>query len=97
MARREEQGQPAGILEILFGEMRSAVQDIRSKLIDEGWFGRRAGASPQQNLARDWGGPSIHDQPGLSISRPPFEEQWAARAPGEARDAAEPGGMDLDR
>lgn len=83
MARREQQGQPAGILEFLFGEMRSAVQDIRGKLIDEGWFGRRA-APPSQFDASPLG---WHREPSGVDAGPPrqsFDEAWAPRERGDA-------------
>lgn len=64
----------------LWGAAGDALADIRSKLIDEGWFGRR-GPSTGQNLAQDWGGPSIHDTPGDLPRGPGFEEAWAVREP----------------
>lgn len=96
MARREHQGQPAGIFDFLFGEMRSAVQDVRSKLIDEGWFGRRA-APPSQLDAPSLG---WHREPTGTSAGPPrqsFEEAWAPRERGDTPDVGEPAGPDLDR
>ncbi len=64
-----------GFAEFLFGQAAEAVADIRSKLIDEGWFGRRSPAAPS---GLGWEKPEA-DAPALSS----FEEQWAAREPGE--------------
>lgn len=64
----------------IWGAAGDALADIRSKLIDEGWFGRR-GPSTGQNLAQDWGGPSIHDTPSDLPRGPSFEEAWAVREP----------------
>lgn len=95
MVRRE---QPAGILEFLFGEMRSALQDIRGKLLDEGWFGRRA-APPSQFEASSLG---WHREPASADAGAPhrasFQEQWAARDPAASPDiAASEQGIGIDR
>lgn len=88
---REQPGRDSGLFAAVFGTLADAVQDVRSKLIDEGWFGRR-GVSPERTLAQDWGGPTIHQD---LMARPSFEEAWAPRA-GEPS-PVEPGGLDLDR
>ncbi len=31
---------PRGVLSYLFGELGRAVQDIRQRVVEEGWFGR---------------------------------------------------------
>lgn len=89
---RERANRPAGLLEFLFAELRGAVADMRSKVVEEGWFGRSA-ARPN-SLAKDWSGPSVH---GASLpARPSFEEAWAPRPPGEAaRDHDK--GFDIER
>lgn len=88
---REPQDRDSGLFAAVFGTLLNAAQDIRSKLIDEGWFGRR-GVSADRALAQDWTGPTIHHD---LMARPSFEEGWAAR--GGDRGPAEPGGVDMDR
>ncbi|WP_421729378.1 hypothetical protein [Brevundimonas sp.] len=77
----------------LWGAAGDAIADIRTKLIDEGWFGRRA-ASGGQNLAQEWGGPSIHDTPGAMAGGSSFEEAWAVREPTSDGERAQEIGID---
>lgn len=71
-----------GLAEFLFQQFRSAVEDARAKLIDEGWFGRRSNAPGGHDLGHEWAGPSIHDTPDKAPASSSFEEQWAPREPG---------------
>lgn len=75
-----------GIADFLFGQAAEAIADIRSKLIDEGWFGRRSPATP---TSLGWEKPGGTDAPVSS-----FEEQWAAREPGQPSPAAPDHGID---
>ncbi|MDO8381021.1 hypothetical protein [Phenylobacterium sp.] len=84
----------SGIADFLFGQFRDAVQDIRSKLVDEGWFGRRSAPPGGMDLARDWSGPSVHETPGRLPSSPSFEEQWAPCERGDP--APDPGAPSHD-
>lgn len=78
----------------LWGAMGDAVADIRSKLIDEGWFGRRVGERPGGGLADGWNGPSIHNTPRDLPRGPSFEEAWAVREPAEQPGHERDVGMD---
>lgn len=63
-----------GWLDRLLGTVGDAVGDIRSKLIDEAWFGRgpaRAGGTVA---------PTVRSADDL-LPRRSFEEDWAPRAP----------------
>lgn len=94
---------PPTIGEFLFNEVRSAFQDIRQKVVEEGWFGRVTTPKPVIGVGKDGPGaidlsnhPTVHD--GLGPQRQSFEELWAPR-----ERAAEPAeiqkerGHDLDR
>ncbi|KDP95308.1 hypothetical protein ER13_04055 [Brevundimonas sp. EAKA] len=67
----------------VFGEV---VADMRAKLIDEGWFGRRTPDRPGDALANLWGVTS-GDQ---------FARDWAVCEPGEVQ-ADQDKGAELDR
>lgn len=69
----------------LWGALGDAVADIRNKLIDEGWFGRRIGERTGSGLSAGWDGPSIHDTPRDLPRGPSFEEAWAVREPGASQ------------
>jgi hypothetical protein len=98
-----ERAKPQGIGEFLFNEIRSAFQDIRQKVVEEGWFGRVTTPKPVVGVGRE--GPeaiglgdraTIHE--GLGERSPSFEELWAPRE--RSTDAAEiqkEHGHDLDR
>ncbi len=94
---------PQGIGEFLFNEIRSAFQDIRQKVVEEGWFGRVTTPKPVVGLGKDGPEaiglgkrPTIHE--GLGERRPSFEEQWAPRERSkEAADIQKEHGHDLDR
>lgn len=90
---RERPEQRGGVLEFLRAGLGDAVSDIRSKLIEEGWFGRRSGApSGGASLASDWTGPTVH---GAALPpRQSFEEAWAPR---KADQEPSPPGMEIDR
>lgn len=76
----------------LWEALGDAVADIRSKLIDEGWFGRRAGERPGGGQGLGWDGPSIHDTPRDLPRGPSFEEAWAVREPAASPESGlEPG------
>ncbi len=83
---------PPGIGEFLFNEIRSAFQDVRQKVVEEGWFGRVVTPAPVVEVGKEGpeaiglgNRPTIHE--GLEQRRPSFEEQWAPRE--RSADAAE--------
>ena len=76
----------------LWGAVGDAVADIRSKLIDEGWFGRRVGDRP--GGAQGWDGPTIHDTPRDLPRGPSLEEAWALREPAGSHERGPEPGMD---
>lgn len=98
-----ERARPQGIGEFLFNEIRSAFQDIRQKVVEEGWFGRVVTPAPVVEVGKDGpeaiglgNRPTIHE--GLGERRPSFEELWAPRE--RSKDTAEiqkEHGHDLDR
>lgn len=90
-----------GVFDFLFGELSHAVQDIRSKLIDEGWFGRRA-APPSQFDANPLGWDRAPERETIwtdrsGSQRQSFEEAWAPRDPSEGPSPVESSDHDLDR
>ncbi|MFN7388404.1 hypothetical protein [Brevundimonas sp.] len=78
----------------LWGVVGDAVADIRSKLIDEGWFGRRVGERPGGGMGQGWEGPTIHDTPRDLPRGPSFEEAWAVREPAELQGRGPEPGLD---
>lgn len=82
---------PVGIAEFLFNELRQAFQDVRQKVVEEGWFGRVVTAAPVVELGKET--PEAHDS--RREHRPTFEELWGTRpAPTETEHQQE---VDLDR
>jgi hypothetical protein len=80
----EKRAKPPGIGEFLFNELRHAFQDIRQKVVEEGWFGRVVTAAPVIELGKDQ--PVSDDRERASESpivapehRPTFEELWGPR------------------
>ena len=100
---------PLGIGEYLFAEMRQAFQDIRQKLVEEGWFGRVVTAAPvvevDHALASERGGLYGDDhRPMREIGaapaehRPSFEDLWRPREGGEpTADHAQEHDIGMDR
>lgn len=94
---------PPSIGEFLFNEIRSAFQDIRQKVVEEGWFGRVVTPAPVVEVGKDGpeatglgNRPTIHE--GLGERRPSFEEQWTPRERSpEAADIQKEHGHDFDR
>ena len=68
----------ASVLDDVLSAMKDAVDDIRSKLIDEGWFGRRAAPPSQFDVT-----PGGNGRQPFDMERPSFDEAWAARPAGE--------------
>lgn len=69
-----------GLWEIVLGGIGGAIDDARTKLIDEAWFGRRsfssdAGFEPPEHPSPDDHEPSPMDY----LAQ--FEEFWAPREP----------------
>lgn len=78
------------LADFLFDLGRDAVADVRAKLIDEGWFGRR---TPDANRAAHdlgWG-------QGASPTLDDFEKQWAVREPGDGERTAPVPDHGMDR
>jgi hypothetical protein len=103
---RERSNHPGGILDALLGGFGQALADIRGKLIDEGWFGRRA-APPRQFDVSPLGWERAPerdtvwtDRTGVP-TRQTFEELWAPREraeqPGEMPGHGELGQAEMDR
>lgn len=87
---------PPSVGEFLFNELRSAIRDVRLKLLDEGWFGRRSASNTQA----DGFSFDVNPQPDPSEAfygrRPSFEERWATREPSQEK-TAQDRGHDIDR
>lgn len=87
MPRRQE-----SLFDTLFTMAGEAVADVRSKLIDEGWFGRRGPTGgtidriPNEFFDTERG-KAFHNSPS-------FEEQWAVRDPAEPHPTHD---MDMER
>jgi len=71
-----------GIFAFLFGELGRAVQDVRQRVVEEGWFGRITTPLPREP----------HGSPAAPTERPiTFEDLWPrhegpADAPGREPD-----------
>lgn len=78
-----------GFLGALFNELRYAVQDIRQKVVEQGWFGQVTSAKPVIEMhTTTEPGPKSEDLYGQDLRsplerRPSFEEQWQTREPGQ--------------
>lgn len=75
-------------LDRLLAGFGRAVEDVRSKLIEEGWFGRRT-ANPSAAQRLGWERDALSDVPdeffvdrASLVRRPSFEEAWRTREPG---------------
>lgn len=82
-------GERQGVFAFLFGELGRAVQDIRQRVVEEGWFGRIT--TP---IARD------HAPSGTSPAERPitFEDLWPRHDGPADTHAREPDiGRDIDR
>lgn|GEM_PF-3304752 len=94
---------PLGLGEFLFNEIRSAFQDVRQKVLEEGWFGRVVTPAPVIEVGKEGpeaiglgNRPTIHD--GLGERRQSFEELWAPRAPDAPKPELDKShGHDIDR
>ena len=78
---RETNGRTSGVADALLNSAGDAIGDIRTKLIDEGWFGRST-ASPETTGANSLGWdvePSKPRTSGEMQARLSFEEAWATR------------------
>ena len=63
--------------QFLFDQAKDAVGDIRSKLIDEAWFGRPAHSPGRlDHPTLGWDLPEGHEAQGRSPD--PFEGRWSA-------------------
>jgi hypothetical protein len=101
-----ERQRPPGVMQYLFAELRQGFQDIRQKVIEEGWFGRVVTAAPvievDRSLTQDrdafYG--SDHsplkapDSPGER--RPSFEELWKPREHDAERSTEHHKGHDIE-
>jgi hypothetical protein len=90
-----EKHRPASLGEFLFAELRSAIQDVRQKLVEEGWFGRVVTPAPVTDAAREQGAPPPHD---WGSDRPTLGELMAQRASSPGREPSrEQHAQDLER
>ena len=80
-----------GFWDKLLGGVGEAIADARSKLVDEGWFGRSDAASVTERTIAQAPEQSLY---GTTRS---FEELWAPRAPGEATPGPEREAPGIDR
>jgi hypothetical protein len=93
-----ERSRPPGVAEYLFAELRQAFQDIRQKVVEEGWFGRVVTAAPvvdERPVAPEG---EILNKDLDQTRRPSFEELWATRERSpEAAEQEHQRDMDFDR
>ena len=92
---------PQGLVGFFFNEWRQAIQDIRQKVVEQGWFGRVTTPKPvvempfqtvEGNSTADRAHEMPHDQ------RPSFEELWAPKDRTEPpRGRVPEHGIDIDR
>ncbi len=95
---KNEGQKPASLGAYLFAELRHAFQDMRQKVIEEGWFGRVVTAAPVIEADTALGAESAYDKDRRSVfgddsflrnasatDAPSFDERWATRdhAPAE--------------
>lgn len=102
-----ERQKPPGMVQYLFAELRQGFQDIRQKVIEEGWFGRVVTAAPVVEVDRSltanrdaFYGSDHHPlgASGDSIERrPTFEELWRPRERDVGPEIAPEHGPDIDR
>jgi hypothetical protein len=68
-------------LEFLFNELRQSFQDVRQKLVEEGWFGRVTTAKPVVEVQPDHADVAPSNSPSareiLDERRPSFDDQWS--------------------
>ncbi len=94
----KDQPKPAGLGEFLFNELRQAIQDIRQKVLEQGWFGRVTTPKPVVEMPFETVGDRSTDASSPAQShRPSFEEQWATREPAKMTREAPSHEIELDR
>lgn len=84
---------PPSIGEYLFAELRQAFQDIRQKVIEEGWFGRVVTAAPVVEVS-PLEQERVVEPSGPAEQRRSFEELW--RPAERGHDLEWPIGLDID-
>jgi hypothetical protein len=68
---------PPGIGEFLFNELRQAFQDIRQKVVEEGWFSRVTTPKPVVELGREPIEEPVHGQREIAPEyRPSFDDLY---------------------
>lgn len=74
------------LFDFLFREAANAIQDVRQKVVEEGWFGRVVTAAPVIEVEKLGEGSSADLYGRGPAIEPPrtasFEEQWAPRERG---------------
>jgi hypothetical protein len=72
---------PLSVADYLWGELRQAFQDVRQKLVEEGWFGRVVTAAPVVEMERDQSPENASRNAPAQPERdhPSFDEMWAVR------------------
>ena len=81
------------MLDDLLSGFKNAIDDTRSKLIDEDWFGRRAAPPSQFDVGT---GPASGREP-FAMARPSFEDGWAVRSPADALSHDDPADREIER
>lgn len=86
---------PAGLGQFFFNELRQAIQDIRQKVVEQGWFGRVTTPKPviEMPFQTVENNASAHElDRGRRLS---FEELWAPTS--NDRERANAPSLDHDR
>lgn len=84
---------PEGLFAFLFAEIGRAFQDVRQRVVEEGWFGRITTPLQRDHHSVGQGGPETPEA-GRAVS---FEDLWPRHdgASERARDVER--GADIDR
>lgn len=85
----ERSPEPSGFLDSLFEAIGRVVEDIRHKVVEEGWFGRQVTGDAPPNAA---------ERLGWDMPKQSFDELWAPaeRDAAKEQDAPERDGPGMD-
>ncbi|SRR5579862_2746424 len=84
----QKRTKPQGLGEFLSNEFRQAVQDIRQKVVEQGWFGRVTTPKPVVEMPFQTVEADLPKRDLNCERRPSFEEMWAVREPAVTPDRA---------
>ncbi len=94
---REDLRNLSNLFDFFFGEATRAIGDVRAKLLDEAWFGRktpeRDHVGPTQGLADLWGGPGKSS----GAAQLSFDELWGRTTEQKHESPAPDRGFDIER